>query len=111
MSQIRIYKASKDGYIKVSEGVERKTLTYGDNTLMTEFRLHKGQVLPLHKHPQEQTGYLVSGNIILTIDGKSYNMNPGDSWSIPGDVVHFADIIVDSIAIEVFSPIRKDYLP
>jgi len=50
------------------EGIERKTLVYGDKTLLSEFRLAKGKTLPMHKHPQEQSGYLVSGHIILIIN-------------------------------------------
>jgi len=111
MSQVRTAKASGEGYIKVLDGVERKTLVYGENTLLTEFRLEKGKVLPMHKHPQEQTGYLVTGHIVLTIDGVKYDMLPGDSWAIPGNTEHGAEIIDDSIAIEVFSPVREDYLP
>ena len=45
-----------------------KTLVYGARTLMTEFCLKKGSVLPRHSHPHEQTGYLVSGRIKLSID-------------------------------------------
>lgn len=106
-----VKKASGDGYIQAMDGIGRKTLVYGINTMMTEFRLKKGKTLPAHKHPQEQTGYLVSGHIILTIDGEPYDMKPGDSWSIPGNVEHGAAILEDSVAVEVFSPVREDYLP
>lgn len=111
MNKVPIAKASNNGYLKVVDGVERKTLVYCKNTLMTEFRLEKDNLLPMHKHPQEQTGYLVSGYIILSIDGVKYDMKPGDSWAIPGDVDHGAEIIEDSVAVEVFSPVRADYLP
>jgi hypothetical protein len=39
------------------------------------------------------------------------NVNPGDCWTIKSDLEHSAEIIENSIAIEVFSPVRKDYLP
>lgn len=111
MIQHKIAKSSIEGYIKVLDGVERKTLVYGSKTLLTEFRLEKGKLLPMHKHSHEQTGYLVSGHIILIINGERYNMTPGDSWAIPGNIEHGAESIEDSIAIEVFSPVRQDYLP
>jgi quercetin dioxygenase-like cupin family protein len=103
--------SSEFGYIDAMEGVRRKTLVYGDHMLLTEFRLEAGKTLLMHRHPQEQTGYLVSGHIILTIDGKPHDIKPGDSWSIPGGVEHGAQIIENSIAIEVFSPVREDYKP
>ena len=111
MNRIRVARASDGDYLNVLDGVERKTLVYCKNTLMTEFILAKGKLLPMHRHPQEQTGYLISGHIILTIDDAKYDMKPGDSWAIPGDVDHGAEIIEDSVAIEIFSPVRSDYLP
>jgi quercetin dioxygenase-like cupin family protein len=38
-------------------------------------------------------------------------LQPGDSWCIPGGAEHEAQVLEDSVAIEVFSPIREDYLP
>ncbi|MBM4240812.1 MAG: cupin domain-containing protein [Euryarchaeota archaeon] len=109
MSTHKVGKASKDDYIKVFDGIKRKTLVYGSKTLLTEFILSKGKRLPMHKHPEEQTGYLVSGHIILTIDRDKYNMKPGDSWSIP-NAAHGAKIKEDSVALEVFSPVMEYYI-
>ncbi|MDX9785910.1 MAG: cupin domain-containing protein [Desulfobacterales bacterium] len=105
------YKKSNDHYITAVSGVDRKTIVYGQNTLMSEFKLKKNSILPMHAHPQEQTGYLVAGRIRLILDTQVHDCEPGDSWCIPGDMVHGAEILEDSIAIEVFSPARKDYLP
>jgi len=102
---------SDRGYRPVLDRIERKTLVYGEKTLMTAFRLRKGAVLPRHSHPHEQTGYLVKGRIRVFIGTEAYEACPGDSWCIPGGVEHGADILEDSVAIEVFSPVREDYLP
>lgn len=102
--------ASRNGYTQVLPGIELKTLTHGQTTLFAEFRLQKGRLLPKHSHPQEQTGYLVSGSIRLTIGSEVFTAGPGDSWCIPGGVDHQAEILEDSVAIEVFSPVREDYL-
>jgi quercetin dioxygenase-like cupin family protein len=99
------------GYQKVMDGIRMKTLVYGAKTLMVEFRLAKGADLPAHQHPHEQTGYLVSGRIDLTIDGCVHAVRPGDSWCIPGGATHSAKIHEDAVAVEVFAPVRKDYLP
>lgn len=108
---IMVKNADREGYIDVADGIRRKTLVYGENTLMAEFGLDRGNVLKSHRHPEEQTGYLVSGRIVLTIAGTPYDMAAGDSWSIPGNVDHGAEIVEDSVAIEVFSPARKDFMP
>jgi quercetin dioxygenase-like cupin family protein len=106
-----ICKANGRGYQPALPGIERKTLAHGDRTLMTEFRMRKGSALPKHAHSQEQTGYLVSGSVRLTIGRRSVEIRPGGSWTIPGGMEHGATILEDSVAIEVFSPVRKDYLP
>ena len=104
-------KQSEVGYMRVVDGVDQRTLVYGEKTLMAEFRLHKGAILPLHTHPHEQSGYLVRGRIRLTIGTEEHLVGPGDSWCIAGGVKHGAEIIEDSVAIEVFAPVRKEYLP
>ncbi len=101
---------SSEGYQEIIGGIKIKTLSYGGNTLMSEFILKKDSVLPAHEHPYEQTGYLVSGKIRLFIDGKSKILNKGDSWNIPPNIGHKAEILEDSVAIEIFSPRRDDYL-
>ena len=111
MKHNRTAKATHEGYIKVLDGIERKTLVFGEKMLMTEFRLGKGNRLPFHQHPYEQTGYLVSGHLVLVIAGQRNEMTPGSSWSIAGNVEHGAEIEEDSVAVEVFSPVREDYLP
>jgi len=104
-------KSSGDGYSPVLSGIELKTLVHGDKTLMTEFILEKGRQLPRHSHPHEQTGYLVKGHMRLVVGSEIFEVMPGDSWCIPGDVEHCAEVVEDSVAIEVFSPVREDYLP
>ena len=78
---------------------------------MAEFILQAGSNLPLHAHPYEQTGYLVKGGIRLKIGDSIQEIRPGDSWCIPMNVPHGAQILEDSVAIEVFAPRRDDYLP
>jgi quercetin dioxygenase-like cupin family protein len=105
------YKQDNAGYRQAVQGVSMKTLVHGEKTLFTEFHLAAGNTLPRHAHQQEQTGYLVAGAIRLSIADETFDVGPGDSWCIPGNVEHGATIIADSVAIEVFSPVRKDYLP
>jgi quercetin dioxygenase-like cupin family protein len=101
---------TETGYRESLPGIRQKTLVFGKNTLMAEFRLSKGSQLPRHTHPHEQTGYLVSGHITLRIGDEESDIRPGDSWNIPGNVVHSATIQEDSVAIEIFYPVREEYL-
>lgn len=104
-------KTNEDQYTQPIPGIQYKTLVYGKKTLMTKFLLEKGSTLPKHSHPHEQTGYLIKGEIRLSIGDDMYRVQAGDSWCIPGEVEHGAEIIKDAIAIEVFSPVREDYIP
>lgn len=104
-------KHSEQEYETALPGIRMKTLCYGDRMLMTEFLLGCRSTLPMHSHPHEQTGYLVRGHIRLTIGAAEHDAGPGDCWSIPAGVKHGAQILEDSVAIEIFSPVREDYLP
>lgn len=105
------YKSVEEGYKTPLEGIQLKALVYGEHTMLCEFRLKGGSVLPSHGHPHEQTGYLVSGRLNMIIGDERFEVAPGDSWNIPGDVEHSAEILEDAVVVEVFCPVREDYLP
>jgi quercetin dioxygenase-like cupin family protein len=104
-------KSNNDNYKVAFEGVSFKTTAWGKNTSMGEFKLKKGSIIPNHQHPHEQTGYLISGSMKFFIDKQKFNAEPGDSWNIPGNVEHGVEVLEDTVVIEVFSPVREEYLP
>ncbi len=104
-------KHEEEGYKEVMEKARMKTLVYGEKTLMAKFKLAKGAAVPFHDHPHEQTGYLISGRLDFIVGDEKITAMPGDSWCIPGNLGHSAEAIEDCVAIEVFSPVREDYLP
>ena len=107
-----MFKKSNIGkHTELVKGVHLKTLVYGDQTLLTEVRLEKGAVIPQHSHPHEQTGYLISGHMDFLVDSTHHDAKPGDSWNIAGNIEHGATALEESVVIEVFSPVRDDYLP
>ncbi|RLB72320.1 MAG: cupin domain-containing protein, partial [Deltaproteobacteria bacterium] len=46
-------KKSIDGYKPAIDKIEMKTLVHGDKTLLVEFQMKKGALLPRHSHPHE----------------------------------------------------------
>jgi len=110
MPDYMLSKDSTGSYISMTDGIRRKTLVHGDNTMLCLFKLDKGINLPLHSHSNEQTGYLISGKLLFTIGGEKHEVMAGDSWCIKADIEHGADVIEDTFLIEVFSPVREDYL-
>ena len=102
---------SDEGYRPLKAGIGMKNLVQGESTMMLQFRLDEGSHLQRHKHPQEQTGYMIAGSLRLRVGDETFTVGPGDSWNIPGDTPHSADALADTVLIEVFSPLREDYLP
>jgi len=98
------------GYTEVLDGVRLKTLAHGERTLLAAFRIAKGATIPTHQHHHEQTGYLVSGRLDFVIGDDRFDAGPGASWNIAGDVPHGATALEDSIVIEIFAPVREEYL-
>jgi quercetin dioxygenase-like cupin family protein len=109
--QPQVCHANPAAYVPALAGIVRKTMGVGAHTLLAEFKLAKGAVIPAHSHSQEQTGYLVSGHLRFMIAGVEHVVHAGDSWMIPGGVEHGVSVLEDSVAIEVFSPVREDYRP
>ena len=54
---------------------------------------------------------MISGRLQFNVDGETMDVEPGDSWCLPGGVAHSVKALEDSIVVEVFSPVREDYLP
>jgi len=96
--------------VEMMPGVERRTLGCGERAMLVEFRGPAGVEVPIHAHPHEQIGYVVSGQVELTIGGETARCGPGDSYAIPGGVEHGARFLSECVVIDCFSPPREDYL-
>jgi quercetin dioxygenase-like cupin family protein len=105
-----IKKADQLTYRSLLDGVDMGLMVHGEKTLMARFKLKKGSLIPAHDHPHEQTGLLLSGRLVFTVDGKDLEVTPGDSWCIGSGIPHSARAVEDSVAVEAFSPVREDYL-
>ncbi len=105
-----ITRQSDHGYRRMADGVEMRTLVHGPSTMMVHFHLEAGSVLPPHSHPHEQTGLLLSGRARFTIDGDTSEVGPGDAWCVPGGTEHAFAALEDCVVVEVFSPVREEYL-
>jgi quercetin dioxygenase-like cupin family protein len=66
--------------------------------------------VPLHSHPNEQSGYVISGKYRIKVQNLIETLTPGDSYSIPENIDHAWEVIEEGEVIDVFTPIRQDYL-
>lgn len=95
--------------VEMLEGIFRRTLGTTESNMLVEITLNKDAVVPMHSHPNEQVGIVVSGEIEMTVGGEVRVCVPGESYAIPGDVEHTARAVSDCVVIDCFSPPREDY--
>jgi quercetin dioxygenase-like cupin family protein len=91
-------------------GITRRTLVHGTAMMICEFSLKAGSNLPIHSHPHEQAGYLVSGKIRLTVGTETQELGPGGTYYAAPNVPHGAVVLEDAVVVDTFSPPREDYL-
>ena len=97
------------GQIEMAKGIYRRTMATTDEAMLCEFFLERGVDVPPHSHMNDQVGYIVYGKIEVTIGEEVRLLSPGDSYAIPGGVIHSAKVLSDTLEIDVFSPPRADY--
>lgn len=95
--------------VPIAAGSFRKTLGWGERTLLSEVTFVKDGVVPMHSHPHEQIGYVARGAIEFTIGNRIAVLRAGDAYVIPGSVPHGCRALEDSLAIDIFSPVREEY--
>ena len=91
-------------------GVTMRT-PHGKNLMLSLVEMTEGAEVPLHEHPHEQAGVVLSGKMELTIGEETRELGPGDMYIIPGGTTHRAIAVGGDLRVmDVFSPIREDYV-
>lgn len=93
-------------------GVRRRILTATSACTVTLYKLNGGAEVPLHSHPQAQYGLCLDGSGVFTVGEKTWKLKKGDSYYIPPSMRHGLkiDAGVDTTLVEIFTPIRRDFL-
>jgi quercetin dioxygenase-like cupin family protein len=94
---------------QINETIARRFIT-GDGVTIGRFELKRGGVVPSHSHLSEQISIVLSGALRFTIDGHETIVRAGEVLQIPGDVAHEVAVLEDTVAIDVFSPVRQDWI-
>ena len=93
------------------EGAERRVLSYGGGMMLVQFTFDAGITAPVHSHPHEQIGYVVSGGIDLMMEGKeTTRLTAGCSYYVAPNVRHGIITRAPTVLIDCFTPIREDFL-
>lgn len=84
---------------------------HGENLMLSQVTMEEGAIIPLHSHPHEQGGVLLSGRLELQIGDDTRVIEPGQLYLIPPNVPHRAVAVGGpAVVLDVFSPIREDYV-
>lgn len=82
----------------------------GDRVTIARFDLKRGGVVPRHSHENEQVSHVLSGKLKFTINGQDVLLSAGEMLQIPGGLEHEVEVVEDTIVIDVFSPVRQDWI-
>ena len=94
----------------VGEGVKRKILGYDDKIMLVNVHFETGGIGTLHEHYHSQVTYIASGQFEFTIGGETKLLKGGDSFYVPPHVVHGCVCVETGLLIDVFSPMREDFM-
>lgn len=92
-------------------GLMRRILAHNEHMMLVEHEMENGWEGARHSHPHEQAVYVISGRLRFSCGDFSFEAGPGESFVIRGGVEHQAWALEPSVVLDVFTPIRQDYLP
>lgn len=94
----------------VGDGLKRKIMGYDDNIMLVNVHFEDGAIGVMHNHPHVQVTYIVSGEFEFTIGEETKLLKGGDGFYVPPHVMHGAICKKSGILIDVFNPIREDFM-
>lgn len=92
------------------EGVKRKIMAYDDRVMLVKVLFEKGAIGTLHHHYHTQLTHIASGAFEVEVDGKKQVLKAGDAFYIPPNAVHGVVCLEEGMLVDVFSPMREDFV-
>ena len=93
----------------LSPTIARKIIS-GEKAMVAQVFLAKGAVVPEHHHESEQITYILEGALEFEIGGTKIVVGKGQVLRIRSNVPHRAVALEDTLDLDIFSPIRHDWL-
>ena len=106
---VRIHRWDEIALEKVTEMISRKIVT-GEREMLAQIYLKRGALVPIHSHESEQMTYILQGALRFRIDGEELIVREGEVLHIPSGVAHQSEALEDTLELDVFSPIRTEWL-
>ena len=93
----------------MSDVISRKVIS-GQKAMVAQVFLKKDAVVPEHQHQSEQLTYILEGALKFELEGREVVVRKGEVLHIPSNVPHRAVALEDTLDLDIFSPIRTDWL-
>ena len=106
---VRLHRWDEIALEKVTEMLSRKIVT-GERGMLAQVYLKAGCVVPMHAHESEQMTYILQGALWFLVGGEEITVREGEVLQIPSQIEHQAEALDDTFSLDVFSPIRHDWL-
>lgn len=94
----------------MAEGVRRKILTYDEKIMMVRVEFEKDGVGVLHQHHHVQVTNVESGKFEVEISGVKKVLHAGDVFHVPSNEWHGAVCLEAGVLIDIFTPMREDFI-
>ncbi len=88
----------------------QRQFVVGQEIMVARVLLKKGCIVPEHSHHNEQFTYILEGALKFWIDGRVIIVNAGEVLTIPANVPHKAEAVVDTVDLDIFTPPRADWI-
>ena len=110
MTTVRLHRWDEIALEKITEMISQKVIA-GEREMLAQIYLKRGALVPVHAHDSEQMTYILQGALKVFIGGSEITVREGEVLHITSGVPHQAEALEDTFAIDVFSPVRQDWLP
>jgi quercetin dioxygenase-like cupin family protein len=95
----------------IADGIERQMI-WGERLMVCRLRFAPRVITAVHSHPHEQMTLVISGRVLFTIEDQVREVTAGDILHFPPGVRHGATMLDEEVVlIDIFSPVREDFLP
>ncbi len=96
---------------RIADGIERQMI-WGQRLMLCRLRFAPHTVTAVHAHPHEQMTLVTKGRVRFTVRGQPVVASAGDVLHFPPDLEHGATMLDEEVVlIDIFSPVREDFLP
>ena len=94
---------------KITEMISRKIVS-GEREMLAQIYLERGALVPIHVHDSEQMTYVLQGALRFLVEGEEVVVREGEVLHIPSRVPHQAEALEDTLELDVFSPVRAEWM-